>query len=143
VRLNAHYGITCAGEVNYVNPVTDFIWHAQGLSGPNVGIEVEGKFPGQDSKPTPERPDGLTDGQKEGIRDCLEHIASVCPHRPLAIYAHRQSTAARRIDPGEAIWRFIVEAVELDDRFVLKPLVALGSGRPIPACWGGVKGETL
>ncbi len=55
------------------------------------------------------------------------------------VLAHRQSSASRRSDPGEGIWRLlepVARELGLDPAFDW----TVADGRPIPEAWGGSAG---
>lgn len=144
--LNAHIGITRDGHIILCNPLTDFIWHAQGLSHTTIGVEFAGNFAGIDGDASTAWLGGgeiasLSQAQRlaadilfNWLKDAFVANGAQWQH----VRAHRQSSASRRADPGEEIWRLVgldwIErlGIEQDGKWTI------GSGRGIPAQWGGV-----
>lgn len=146
-RLNAHIGVTQEGLVVLANDPTDMIWHAQGLSKRTIGIEIEGNFHGVDGS---ERtlwkggggPHYLNDKMIAALDEVLAWLASEFVQNGVEwqnIFAHRQSSDARRGDPGSEIWQKIVmpwaEALGLKTEYDGGPYHCIGSGTAIPQLW--------
>ena len=51
------------------------------------------------------------------------------------VHAHRQSSASRRSDPGERLWREVVLYMAPELGLRCEPALALRDGRPIPREW--------
>lgn len=152
-HLNAHIGIPKTGqEFILVNPFDLFIWHAQGLSGRSIGIEVEGNFRG-----IARRPDTLwvntcpgctridstvSNAQRDALWAALDYCQmSLREHnRDLQyIFAHRQAYKNRRADPGSEIWALVIQWAHehgLNREFFDGGAGwHVGTGRPIPREW--------
>jgi hypothetical protein len=56
------------------------------------------------------------------------------------LFAHRQSSATRRSDPGEGIWRALAPWAEEHLGLVTMPRHVVGDGRPIPREWDSERG---
>jgi hypothetical protein len=117
----------------------------------SVNLEIEGRYPGllDDPETTPTREDvESTWGGPPMMLDSAT-IAAACATaerlcRDVAAFegcklryvmAHRQTSATRRADPGEEIWRkvvldYIVPVLGLQVRYD-----TAGTGREIPAAW--------
>lgn len=139
-RLNAHIGVLRSGVIVLVNPVTDMIWHAQGLSRNSIGVEIEGNFPGVEGKMNTlwkggGGPDTLSIGQLNAVSllgDLIESEIGEISH----VMAHRQSSSTRPADPGSEIWRDF--GIVLQSRFGATDggnNFRTGLGRPIPREW--------
>ena len=142
--LNAHVGVFQDGAIIVVNKLTDFIWHAQGLSHTTIGVEFNGNFPGVAFDRRTWWPPGgpmceLTPGQLAAIPRLFEYLkaefeahGSTWKH----VHAHRQASKDRRADPGQEIWREVaipwIEALGASDG---GPDYTYGTGRPIPHEW--------
>lgn len=132
-------------------PVLWYVNSANGFNRFSVSVEFEGFYAGVPDVPsTPQREDVLsTWGSKPTPLDarafatfCATAEALVEAARregcPLEwVLAHRQSSGARRADPGYALWRevvlgYIVPKLGLKTR----PDYTVDDGRPIPAQWG-------
>lgn len=114
-NLNAHIGATSKGVTVLCNPLTDMIWHAQGLSQRTVGIEIAGNFYGVEGNEATLWKGGgdaavLNDDQIDAVNRGIEWIlAQFKAHGAVCkgIFAHRQSSKTRHGDPGSAIWEKI------------------------------------
>jgi hypothetical protein len=131
-------------------PLLWYLYHGNSLSGPTLGLEIEGMYCGltddpstvarEDIKTTwggkPTPLDALTiataraalgflveEGRKEGMP--IEFV-----------YAHRQSNEDKPSDPGQEIWEHVVldYAVKVLG-LKTQPQRAFGHGRPIPKQW--------
>jgi hypothetical protein len=145
-RVNAHIGITREGGVVIINTLTDFIWHAQGLSKKTIGIEVEGNYRGLIADPKTlwkggGGPHNLNPAMTAAAARLFEYLKNEFRSHDVRwsyVFAHRQSAKSRIADPGEEIWQAIGMAW-------INKLVgsdgsdgySLGSGRPIPREWNG------
>jgi hypothetical protein len=133
------------GKFFQLHPLVAYLYHANSLNAPSVGLEIEGNFCGLDGrKDTWWSPGGgphrLEEGQVEGARAAIawimrEAIAGGGAIRK--IQAHRQSSGNRRGDPGEAIWKAIgvwaIDTLKLTDGGDFKT----GTGYTLPDQWTG------
>lgn len=144
--LNAHIAVLRDGRVILANALSDFIWHAQGLSGSTIGIEFNGNFPGVVGRSyTVWRhgggPHALTVAQLEAANRLFTwlHATFVASGgRWTRVHAHRQSSASRRSDPGSEIWQKVgLQWLERlgDGATDGGADFCTGSGRPIPEAW--------
>ena len=147
--LNAHIGVQRDGTVVICNDPTDFIWHAQGLSKPTIGIEYNGNFPGIATRPETAwsgggGPHELTPAQLAASDRLFIWLARWFEDAGLVwdrVHAHRQSAESRRADPGSEIWQKVglVWIKRLRDRGIDAtdggPGWKTGEGRPIPTAW--------
>jgi N-acetyl-anhydromuramyl-L-alanine amidase AmpD len=143
-RLNAHIGITSTGQCVIVNDPTDMIWHAQRLSPSTIGIEIAGNFAGVEGRKSTVWKGGgaqahLTDAMLEGLDMAFDWVNSQFTDNLkewLYVYAHRQSSAMRRADPGSEIWQCVgmdwIQRLGASDG---EPGFAVGKGLPIPREW--------
>jgi len=146
-RVNCHYGLTREGKVIKVNPETYFIWHAQGLSKYNIGIEVDGHYAGIEGNPNTVWKDGpsicnLSAGQIMGLELLKDHLKAQFLLNAAEwknIFAHRQSSEDRRSDPGSEIWQVALswaKDLNLDrDKFDGGCTYKKGTGSTIPKAW--------
>lgn len=129
------------GFIVWSNPLKWYVYHGNGFNAHSLGIEIDGNYSGLKggstwngkpaTTPTPE----LIKAARAGIE------LLVCKGRAAGmpieyIHAHRQSSATRRSDPGEELWR----AVVLDFAVPVlglktEPDRVVGDGRPIPKDW--------
>jgi len=91
-----------------------YLYHANGLNRCDLGLEVEGLYPGVvggrtwRNFPATEWIQGRIDAAREALTWLVaEGRALGMPIR--YVHAHRQSSPTRASDPGEAIWRSVVE----------------------------------
>jgi hypothetical protein len=132
-------------------PLRWHVNHGNGLNARSLGIEIDGLYSGllDDPDTIPKREDLDTTWQRRSptiltaqMIDTVTHAltwlvssarAEGMPIRYL--FAHRQSSATRRSDPGQAIWLAI--AVDLAPLLGLEmlPDFVVGEGRPIPRAW--------
>jgi hypothetical protein len=152
--LGAHYGIPASGSLIQVYDEEWWIWHAQGLSGTSIGVELDGRFYGIDgelwtiwddpSTRVREQPTELTDAQ---VITALA-IGRAARQRILdaggtfrGFFTHRQSSSSRRNDPGAEPYRRIVRV--LNDEFGYDTTAYVtGDGRAVCREWderSGVK----
>ena len=125
------------------NEVESYIYHGNSFNSYTLGLEVEGRYPGLDNEPDKTTwggdPTPLTEktitAAREGIRKLVEMGRDV--GMPITdIFSHRQSSATRRSDCGESLWR----AVVLDFAVPVLGLiphqgVTHNDGMPIPKEW--------
>lgn len=115
-----------------------------------VHLEVEGLYSGLLDDPTTapredlettwqgREPDDLTETTIETARATLRALVEATREwgaNVRYLYAHRQSSATRRSDPGEGLWRALVPWAERELGLVPRPDFTVGDGRPIPSAW--------
>lgn len=157
-RINGHIGITTEGMIYWINNPADFIWHAQGLSPLSIGIEVEGNWYGiEGNKKTLWKGGGKAAKMTPAIKNAVNYALFFCHEWIMAqtpvtkwqklmhskpafkgIFAHRQSSAMREWDCGQALYW-------LDDSFNKSKLSAealkkcrefhCGTGKPVLGEW--------
>jgi hypothetical protein len=131
-------------------PLSWLMYHGNALNDFSLGLECEGRYPGVlDDPSTPKRedipatwggePTALDERAIETFRAALRWLVETGRAEGMPIeyvWAHRQSSAMRRSDPGAGIWR----AVVLDYAVPVlglktEPARIWGSGKPIPRAW--------
>lgn len=144
------------GNVVIANPLLWYVQHGNGFNARSLGLEIEGLLPGlvDDPATAPRedlqttwngRPDELTgllvDAACLAI-DALVELALEEGIRIRYVWAHRQSSASRRSDPGEGVWRRVVlehavarRGLETQPALVLSGGKPRKPGRPIPIDW--------
>ena len=143
--LHAHIGVSRNGNVFWVYDFPQIVWHGNELNGHTVGIEMEGNYAGVAGDrstawqpgtgdlmvPTPE----LVKASQEAIRWVCQVVAQ---HggKIKNLYAHRQTAASRRADPGAELWQqvalpMLAELSLYDGGSTFK----IDNGRPIPEAW--------
>lgn len=148
----AHVFVTRAGKVIWLHDWDRRVIAANGLNDSTVSIEFDGLLFGiegdiktvWDNPATSARENGmpLTQEQVEAGLDCIRWIVADVARRGgkvTAIRAHREASASRRSDPGQAVWRDValMACAELG---LTAGGGTLGNGLPIPEVWGGAAG---
>jgi len=149
-RIPAH--ATAFRDGTFVTPcdLPAYAQHGHRLNGRSLGLEIEGRYSGEvDDPATAPRedlgstwggpPDVVTDLVVECARVALKWLVDEgrrlgCPIK--FVWAHRQSSATRRSDPGAELWRrvvllYAIPALGLE----AQPGLVVGDGRPIPRSW--------
>lgn len=128
------------------NPLSWWVHHANGLNPTDLGLEVDGLFPGLVAH-RQKHHTVLTQGRIEAARAALRFLVEEGRKAGMPIqfvHAHRQSSPSRRADPGEEIWKALVVdyavpvlglKVELSKVLVSKSRKSPGPGRPVPSQW--------
>ena len=130
----------------YAAPLDWRMNHANGLNASTVGLEIDGLYPGlKGGKTWGDKPADLwtpqiRDAARSAVRDIF-YRATGHGMEIRYLYAHRQSSATRRADPGEAIWRDVGLWAADELGLEIQPSRTWGKGLPIPEQWGGGKGE--
>ena len=140
----AHAVAMQSGDVILRSPLAAYLYHANGLNGRSLGVEVEGLYDGVEvvGAHPPPTPRTITAARRAVVELVLRGRELGMPIR--YIWAHRQSSPARRADPGSVIWREVglwaVDALDLETQ-PRETWVSRGRpGRPIPEAWGGPLG---
>jgi peptidoglycan hydrolase-like protein with peptidoglycan-binding domain len=129
------------GFVAIPNDMLWYVYHGNGWNSTELGIEIDGRFPGVEGGktwnggPATEVTDTLVRAACLGIEILV--IEGRKAGMPIEfIHAHRQSSATRRDDPGEELWKRVV----LDFAVPIlglktEPARSIGDGRPVPKEW--------
>lgn len=136
------------GFLAWPNPLDWYIYHGNGLSSFELGIEIEGYFPGLERLRKPDHDfvtDKIVQSGRAGLKLLLERGRGM--GMPIKfIHAHRQSSPTRRADPGETLWQelvldYAVPVLGLKTEpariWTSTSKKAPGPGRPVPREWGG------
>lgn len=134
------------GFLAWPNPLDWYVYHGNGLSSFELGIEIEGDFPGLERLRKPEHDfvtDKIVQAACAGIKLLVDRGRAT--GMPIEfIHAHRQSSPTRRADPGETIWQEVVLnyavpvlglKMEPERAWVSTSKKAPGPGRPVPREW--------
>jgi N-acetyl-anhydromuramyl-L-alanine amidase AmpD len=160
--INVHFVVTRAGKILRLYDLDTATCHGNGWNNQTVGIEIDGLYAGQEDDPTTlvdesllttwndpttphrETPMQVTPEAMEAARNLVRWICeevALNKGKVGVLVAHRQSSASRRNDPGEAIWRAVALPMMAElglhsggDGF------KLDDGYPIPEVWGGANG---
>lgn len=155
--VHAHFGVSRAGMIVQMYELTEVVNHGNGLNATDVGIEIDGWFPGVEGKPNtlwqpkdgpPREPMTPTPEQIEGTRHLIEWICAITKANGGAvryIHAHRQASKDRQSDPGSRIWADIgiwaQNRLDLKDggmrdgQYVAGSSFVTGTGLVIPEAW--------
>ena len=132
-------GLDCGHGVATA-PLKWYCYQANTANAESVGLEVEGVYPGLVTPGCVMPSERVVNAARDAVRYMVEQGRR--EGMPLRyIWAHRQSSAMRRSDPGEALWKrvaleYAVAVLGLETQ----PSRTWGDGRPIPVEWqpGGV-----
>lgn len=128
------------GWVVVANDFDRYIYHGNKFNAHSLGLEIEGLYPGVRGGPAwGGDPDLVTDTVVETAQAAISYMV----HRGRAmgmpleyIWAHRQSSANRRSDPGEELWdRVVLQHAVAKLGLRTEPALTIGNGRPIPLVW--------
>lgn len=127
-------GLDC-GHAVWPNPLEWYVYHANTANDLSLGIECEGDYPGLVSAGCVMPSDRLIRAARDAVRFAVEQ-GRAQGMKIQYIWAHRQSNASRRADPGEALWKEVVVNYAV-------PVLGLktetarvwGDGRPVPLEW--------
>jgi len=123
------------GHAVWPNPLEWYVYQANTANSISCGVECEGEYPGVVSPGCTMPSDRLIQASRDAVRFLVEQGRS--QGMPLEfIWAHRQSSATRRGDPGEALWKEVVLAYAVPVLGLrTEPARVWGDGRPIPLAW--------
>jgi len=140
--VTCHFGITPGGKAILNNDLNRTMYHANGLNGTTVGIEIDGNYYGIDGKENTfwaagGGPHHLTQEQIDAAKDAIRFIVREVESnggKIEAVFAHRQSSNQRQGDPGSEIWKQIGLWAQ-DEGLNNNPGFTVGSGMPLPVDW--------
>lgn len=147
LRIAAHATVFRAGPghgplISIAAPLAWHVNHGNGANGPSIGLEIDGLYEGVagDRRTVRGSPSSWTeeirDAARAGLRWLVEHgRAEGMPLR--YVWAHRQSSATRRSDPGERLWCDLAIWARRELALEWQPARTWGDGRPLPREWGG------
>lgn len=153
LNIAAHAVAFREGWVVLPHKLTSYVYHANGLNGPTLGFEVEGIYAGLEDDPDtapredrlttwgPRPPDKVDERTVVTARMGLLKLVSEGAREGMDLrylYGHRQSSATRRADPGEGLWKAIVPWAEQQLGLKADLTRTLDNGRPIPRAWSGI-----
>lgn len=137
----ACHSIAFDGFFVRTTPLSYYVYHGNGFNAFELGLEIDGLYPGLVGGRTWSKgePTELTDSRIMAARAALKDLVTRGREMGMPIrslHAHRQSSASRRSDPGEAIWKAVVLEYAVP---VLKLRLHQGrtlrDGRPVPKEW--------
>ena len=136
----AHYIVMADGTIAQLHNWETYLFTSNALNSRSIGVEIAGNFPNEDGrwwsgdKFGRDRP---TDQQIEAIRGLIRYIDRSLRDQGQTlrgVFAHRQSSAAKRNDPGPDVWRGVSPVfAELGLEDVSD--FSIDSGAPIPDSW--------
>ena len=133
-------GLECGHGVATA-PLAWYCYQANGANSDSLGLEIEGVYPGLVTPECVMPSQRVVNAARDAVRYMVEQGRA--QGMPIQyVWAHRQSSAMRRSDPGEALWQevaleFAVPVMGLQTQ----PSRTWGDGMPIPVEWqpnGGV-----
>lgn len=151
LNIAAHVTAFNTGKAVYANPLDWYVYHGNGFNAYCHGLEIEGLFCGikgrtntaaGDPKDVTVLTRATIDAARLGLTFLVDRGRAA--GSPIEwVYAHRQSSATRRSDPGQEIWEEVVlkYAVPVLGLRVNNDLVLPasnkknGPGYPIPREW--------
>lgn len=147
LRIAAHATVFRAGPGHgpLISVAAPLLWHVNGANAINplaLNLEVDGLYEGVAGDRRTARgtasvwTEEIRDAARAALRWLVEHgRAEGMPLR--YVWAHRQSSATRRSDPGELLWRDLAEWARSELGLDWQPARTWGDGRPLPRAWGG------
>jgi N-acetylmuramoyl-L-alanine amidase len=132
------------GFIAAPNPLAWYVYHGNGFNAYELGIEIDGNYPGviggkvwnsnRGGRPT-QVTVPLVRAAQAGIEFLVREgrkLGMPIEH----IHAHRQSSATRRSDPGEELWkRVVLEYAVQVLGLIPHQAEVLKDGRPVPIEW--------
>jgi N-acetyl-anhydromuramyl-L-alanine amidase AmpD len=149
VNSSAHFFVTSAGQIFQLHDIEWLTFHAHALNETTIGIEIEGMFAGvegdtsnaswpQYHKVLGRKPQQLTEAQIEAAKELARYLKAYITSRGGSLrnyYAHRQGSNTRDRDPGQLIWKKIVQPSALETGCVMPIGEVFGKGKTIPKEW--------
>ena len=136
----AHFVVMPDGTVAQLHDFQTYLYTSNGLNSRSIGVEIAGNFPNVDGKwwnPEKFGTDRPTDEQIDAIQGLIRYIGQALKDQGQTlrgVFAHRQSSAAKRNDPGPDVWRGVSPVfAELGLEDVSN--FSIDSGAPIPESW--------
>lgn len=143
-----------AGIFVATHPFRAWLNHGNGFNRTSLGFEIDGRYSGLKDDPTTTAREDLKTTWKgnpteyvkktsETVKSMIRWALAEAAKEGIVItkfWAHRQSSATRRSDPGEDIWDDIApfcRSLGLVD----EPELVMGDGAPIPDDWDGGSGK--
>lgn len=132
-----YHAMSFDGFYSLACPVGWYTYHANALNRRSVGIGIDGLYPaferGRRRKHTQ-----LTEARLWSAKQMLVDVVCECEREGIDlkyVFGHMQSNRRKPDDPGEMIWRQVVEGF-LVKHVGLKPIYNLNEGgRAIPLAW--------
>lgn len=129
-------------------PLPVYVQHGNGLNARSLGLEIDGLYSGlrddpstaprEDLQTTAGTPCEVTPAIILAAQSALRWLVLEGRREGMPIgrlWAHRQSSATRRADPGEELWQAVAEPVAAELGLRIDYAATVGDGRPIPVAW--------
>jgi peptidoglycan hydrolase-like protein with peptidoglycan-binding domain len=138
------------GFIAWPNPLDWYIYHGNGFNRTDLGIEIDGRFPGLKDNPNTQvredwkttwngTPDKVTDELVAASRAGINLLVTEGRKMGMPIRyikAHRQSSDTRRNDPGQELWeRVVLQYAVPVLKLETQPNLVIDGGMPIPLEW--------
>ena len=136
----AHFIVLPDGTVGQLHDFETYLYTSNGLNSRSIGVAIAGNFPNVDGewwKPEKFGADRPTAAQINAIQGLIRYIGQALEdqgEKLRGVFAHRQSSAAKRNDPGPDVWRG-VSPVFADLGLEDVSDFSIDSGSPIPDAW--------
>lgn len=134
--MSFHDGFVC-----WVNPLEWYVYHGNDFNSFELGLEIDGNYPGLIGGDTwnKKRQTEVTSDSIRAARVAVKLLFEEGKKLGMPIeyiHAHRQSSATRRSDPGEELWKKVVLEYAVPVLGLkTQPKLILRNGRPIPEEW--------
>ena len=144
LKVACHVMAFRKGFITTPNHLTHYVYHGNGFNSHELGIEIDGNFPGLIGGKVWNHKRGgkattITDTLVQAACAGIEYLVRQGRKEGMPItqiHAHRQSSANRRSDPGEELWRRVVLEYAVPVLGLkTEPDRVLRDGRPIPHEW--------
>jgi hypothetical protein len=123
------------GHAVWPNPLAWYVYQANTANDCSLGIECEGQYPGLVTTGCVMPSSRLIQAARDAVKFAVEEGRRL--GMPVEyIWAHRQSNAQRRSDPGQALWQEVVLGYAVPVlKLKTQPSRTWGDGLPIPIEW--------
>lgn len=141
LNVACHAMVFHDGFISLTNPLQWYVYHGNGFNATELGLEIDGNYPGLIGGETwnKKSPTELSDKIIHAARVAIKILVAEGLKQGMSIsyiHAHRQSSKTRRSDPGEEIWkRVVLEYAVPILGLKTQPDLTLKNGRPIPIEW--------
>jgi len=124
-------------------PLRWHVNHGNGLNPVTLGLEVDGLYAGVEGDARTvwggKAPTVWTAEMADAVIAMIAWLLKEAKAEDMDVrylYAHRQSSATRRGDPGELIWKTVALRAADELGLLMEPARVWGNGLPLPSAWG-------